>query len=102
MKTSFTEKIVVKAAIVVPTKRYVQAASGNSGILEFASIKDAVEVKAMFHAKTILGYENSTAEWLADGCEKPRPKQIYCNCMGCEGEAPEVPFLIDAQPWKRS
>ena len=36
MKTRFYDKLLVKVAIVRPTKRYVQARDGNMGILEFA------------------------------------------------------------------
>ncbi|MCJ1378662.1 hypothetical protein MMC17_001761 [Xylographa soralifera] len=87
MKTSFPDKIIVKAAISKPTKRYVQERDGNSGILEFASIKDAFEVMEVFKNNGVLGYEGSTVEWLQDSCDVAKPALPYCDCLMCNGTA---------------
>ncbi|MCJ1392602.1 hypothetical protein MMC18_005472 [Xylographa bjoerkii] len=86
MKTSFPDKIIVKAATSKPIKRYVQERDGNSGILEFVSIKDAFEVMEKFKNEDVLGYEESTAEWLADSCDVAKPALPYCDCLMCNGK----------------
>ncbi|MCJ1431654.1 hypothetical protein MMC27_001009 [Xylographa pallens] len=86
MKTSFPDKIIVKAAISKPIKRYVQERDGNSGILEFTSIKDAFEVMEAFKNRDVLGYEGSAVEWLKDSCDVAKPALPYCDCLMCNGK----------------
>ncbi|MCJ1478114.1 hypothetical protein MMC13_006790 [Lambiella insularis] len=86
MKISFPDKIIVKAAISKPIKRYVQARDGNAGILEFASIMLAYEVMERFKAKSVTGYEQSTVEWLSDSCDTYKPSLPFCDCLNCGGK----------------
>ncbi|MCJ1400357.1 hypothetical protein MMC11_003562 [Xylographa trunciseda] len=110
MKMSFPDKIIVKvhnpsssrlcgsilifdyvqAAISKPIKRYVQDRDGNSGILEFISVKDAFEVMEVFKNKAVTGYEGSTADWLADSCDVAKPALAYCDCLMCNGKVTKL------------
>ena len=85
LKIRFYDKILVKVAVVPPGKRYVQARDGNMGIIEFASIKDAMEVRERFIAKSVSDYAHCSVEWLQDPCDRRPGRQPYCDCLKCNG-----------------
>lgn len=85
LKIRFYDKILVKIAVVPPSKRYVQARDGNMGIIEFASIKDAMEIRERFIVKDVSDYTNCSAEFLQDSCDRRPGRQQYCDCLGCNG-----------------
>ena len=83
MKLCFPNKLLVKVAIATPKKRYVAKRDGNMGIVEFTSIRDAVEVMERFKAGAIAGYRECEVEYLADSCERAPTKMPYCDCLSC-------------------
>lgn len=56
---------------------------GKMAIIEFASIKDAIEAMRLFNAGLIYGYRNCSVQWLRDSCDKPAMKQSWCSCTTC-------------------
>ena len=102
MKTRFWDVVLVKCAIVSPTKRYVQAQEGNMAILEFASmsrappshgdtmltqdsigIKEAVDVMARFTSGSVQDYKTVKVEFLQDPCDRKPVQLPYCDCLHC-------------------
>ena len=79
-------KILVKVALIVEKRRYVREEEGNAAIVEFASIKDAVEAMVKFKKGRIAGYEGSQASWLSDPCDKPNKYGQFdgCWCRNCK------------------
>ena len=95
-------KLMVKVGLITPNKRYVQERGKNQGclfkafyktnilfsdgkmaIIEFASIKDAIEARRLFEAGLVHGYQSCSVQWLRDPCDKPAIKQPWCNCASC-------------------
>lgn len=85
LKIRFYDKILVKVAVVPPSKRYVQARDGNMGIIEFASIKDAMDVRERFITNDVSDYTHCTVEFLQDSCDRGPGRQPYCDCLNCNG-----------------
>ena len=83
MKTRFYDKTIVKVRLVQPRKRYVQAKEGNMAVLEFSSIRDAVEVMTRFE-KGVSGFEKCGVEFLKDGCDREPTREPWCDCMFCK------------------
>ncbi|KAI9777166.1 MAG: hypothetical protein M1839_009009 [Geoglossum umbratile] len=76
-------KLLVKVGLITPIKRYVQERDGKMAIIQFASIKDAIEAKRLFEAGLVHGYEGCSVQWLKDPCDKPAIGQPWCNCNSC-------------------
>lgn len=81
----------MQCSLQKPVQRYVQARDGNSGIVEFASIRDGAEVLSHIKGKSISipGYERSDAEWFPDPCERLKPALPFCDCLTCGGVPPK-------------
>ncbi|KAI9879109.1 MAG: hypothetical protein M1830_009562 [Pleopsidium flavum] len=76
-------KILVKVTLVKQRNSFTRKRDGNIGILDFASIRDAVEVTEAFRSKKVSDFTQCTAEWLPDPCCKGPSKKDYCRCMHC-------------------
>ena len=85
LKIRFYDEILVKVAIVPPAKRYVQERDGNMGIIELASIKDAMEVRERFIAKNVSDYGHCSVEFLQDSCARNPGRYQFCDCLSCHG-----------------
>ncbi|KAI9786295.1 MAG: hypothetical protein M1835_003101 [Candelina submexicana] len=77
------QKILVKVAVLTPSKRYVQEREGNMAVLEFASIKDAKEAFQLFENRLVSDYSHLTVSWLRDSCDRAVTKRGYCHCINC-------------------
>ncbi|KAI9718613.1 MAG: hypothetical protein M1812_004064 [Candelaria pacifica] len=77
------QKILVKVAVLTPSKKYVQKREGNMAVLEFASIKDAVEAFKLFKNRQVSDYTHLTVSWLRDSCDRAVTKRAYCHCLNC-------------------
>ncbi|KAI9816258.1 MAG: hypothetical protein M1827_001859 [Pycnora praestabilis] len=78
------QKVLVKVAIVSPSKRYVKAQEGNTAILEFASIKDASEAKQLFDEGKIADYGHCGVGWFRDSCDREADRKYFCPCSNCK------------------
>ncbi|KAI9807437.1 MAG: hypothetical protein M1833_000182 [Piccolia ochrophora] len=76
---------LVKVALVQTKKNYVRKAEGNTAIIEFLSIKAAVDAMAAFKAGKIAGYANKNVVFLRDSCDRPPVQSSYCGCASCAG-----------------
>ncbi|KAI9696773.1 MAG: hypothetical protein M1836_005135 [Candelina mexicana] len=77
------QKILVKVAVLTPSKKYVQEREGNMAVLEFASIKDAMEAFQLFENRLVSDYSHLTVSWLRDSCDRAITKRGYCHCINC-------------------
>lgn len=77
-------KILVKVTLVKQRNAFTRKREGNSAVLEFASIKDAVEVMELFASKRVADFTHVTVEILTDPCCKgPLITREYCGCIYC-------------------
>lgn len=77
-------KILVKVTLVKQRNAFTRKRDGNSAVLEFASIKDAVDVMELFESKKVADFTEVTAEVLTDPCCKgPAITREYCRCIYC-------------------
>ncbi len=76
-------KILVKVTLVKVKNSFTRKREGDIGILDFASIRDAVEVIEAFGSKKVSDYTQCAAEWLPDPCCNVPSKRDYCHCMHC-------------------
>lgn len=77
-------KILVKVTLVKQRNVFTRKREGNSAVLEFASIKDAVDVMELFESKKVADFTEVTAEVLTDPCCKgPAITREYCRCIYC-------------------
>ncbi|KZF23388.1 hypothetical protein L228DRAFT_267395 [Xylona heveae TC161] len=74
----------IKVAIIHQKKRQVKTAQlGNSGIIEFSSIKDAVESRQKILEKRAPGLNNCRVEFLGDPADNAPVRREYCACQTC-------------------
>lgn len=76
-------KILVKVTLVIQRNSFTRKREGNIGILDFASVRDAVEVMEAFGAKKVSDYTQCTAEWVPDPCCRLPEQKDYCQCLFC-------------------
>ena len=77
-------KILVKVTLVKQRNTFTGKREGNSAVLEFASIKDAVDVMELFKSKKVADFTEVTVEVLTDPCCKgPVYTRDYCRCIYC-------------------
>lgn len=76
-------KLLVRVGLVTPKQRYKQAAKGRMAIIEFPSIKDAIEARKDFLDGLIMGYENASPAFGLDPAGNPDVLREYCSCKGC-------------------
>ena len=75
---------LVKVSISQDSRRYVRTRDGNTGILEFFSIKDAFAAKMEFEAGMVAGYVRNQVAWGQDPCDKAGSKFWGCSCHHCK------------------
>lgn len=77
-------KILVKVTLVKQRNAFTRKREGSSAVLEFASIKDAVDVLGLFESEKVADFTRVTAEVLTDSCCKgPLITRDYCLCIYC-------------------
>lgn len=77
-------RLLVKVTLVKQRNAFTREREGNSAVLEFASIRDAVDVREIFESKKVADFTQVTVEVLTDPCCKgPAITRDYCRCIYC-------------------
>jgi hypothetical protein len=76
-------KMLITVVLCTPQQRYKQAAYGRQAVLEFASIKDAIEARQALLEGKIQEYEDSEPMFTNDATIDPAEQKPYCGCCGC-------------------
>ena len=86
-KNRFEDKHLVRVRLVVPKKRYEQEdLQSNSAVLEFSSIKQAIEAKEKFNTGQVTGFDDCRAEFLSDPVGRQPTRMKFCECQTCKPE----------------
>jgi hypothetical protein len=87
-KNRFTDKHLVRLRLVAPKKNYEKDnILCNKVILEFSSIKQAIEVKQFFDDHQVFQFEQSNATFLTDPAATPKERKPWCTCFNCRPKA---------------
>lgn len=78
-------KLLASVILVTPKQRYKQAQDGRQAIVEFISIKDAIESRQALLNGEIQGYEGCEPEFTADPAmtSENYQEKSYCKCITC-------------------
>jgi hypothetical protein len=75
--------MLITVVLCTPQQRYKQAAYGRQAVVEFASVKDALEARRALLAGLIQEYEDSEPTFTTDCTVAPAEHRVYCKCCGC-------------------
>jgi hypothetical protein len=76
-------KMLLTVVLCTPKQRYKQAAYGRQAVVEFASIKDAIEARHAISTGLIQEYELCEPDFTNDSTIDPAENKPYCHCCGC-------------------
>lgn len=62
----------------------MQVQFGRQAIVEFASIKDAIEAREALLDSEIADFEDCVPDFIEDASNIPAEAKNYCFCMGCK------------------
>ncbi len=79
------QKILANVAVIKEPRAHVREQYGNSAILEFVSIKDAIECFRRFRRREVPSFQKSDVSWLKDPCDRAPMQCLLCNCRECVG-----------------
>jgi hypothetical protein len=78
------EMMLIAVVLCTPHQRYLRASHGRQAVIEFASIKDAVEARDALQRGKVVDYEHSEPDFVLDPSESSGLEKRYCDCMGCK------------------
>jgi hypothetical protein len=79
--------MLLKVILTQPKQRYLLEEQGRQAVVEFASIRNAIEAKDMLDAGMITAYGSSEGdggvEYAGDPCARVAEEKAWCKCLGC-------------------
>lgn len=77
------QRIIVMLILSKPQMRHEYEAVGQTCVIEFSSLLDAIEVFHWFMNDKISGYEGSKPQFVPEKTSRPIPGKPYCGCLNC-------------------
>lgn len=78
------QRMIVSVQLSKPEMAHLYEIEGQTCIVEFSTLIDAIEAYDVFHKEQVYGFENNKVEFVPELTTKPQPEKTYCGCLCCK------------------
>lgn len=77
------QRVIVTVHLCKPDMKHLYDIEGQTCIIEFSTLIDAIEAYDLFRKDDIYGFENNEVEFIPEYTSRPTTEKTYCGCLCC-------------------